>query len=55
VAVGGLAVHSLLDHRLGRVRGLTLLHLLLFPCVLLCATADTMKGREGEGRIKVRN
>ncbi len=50
VAVGGLAVHSLLDHRLGRVRGLTLLHLLLFPCVLLCATADTMKGREGKAR-----
>ena len=40
VAVGGLAVHSLLDHRLGRVRGLTLLHLLLFPCVLLRSTAD---------------
>ena len=39
VAVGGLAVHGCLNHSLGGVGGLVLLHLLLFPGPLLHHTS----------------
>lgn len=48
VAVGGLAVHCLLDDSLGGVGWLALLHLLLFPRMLLCVSNITMCKRAME-------
>ena len=48
VAVGGLAVHGLLDHPLGGVGGLVLLDLLLLPHMLLYRTMG-----EGGGARRV--